>query len=372
MNAGLRPDLQPDLLGRVAAHGLAAVADPLDADHPVELGAAEFDRLFAQVERHRLLGLFAAAVTDGSIRLDPADVERVADTHEVWGAHVLRIERLLLDLDPLLRAAGIEYRLFKGAALARSVYADPAHRLYADLDLLVPGDRFDRAVRLLGTELGGVPALPELRPGFDREFGKDATVRVGRVEVDLHRTFVTGPIGLSVPLDDLFGDAGSVVIAGRRLPTLAPIDTFLQTCLNAAVGDFPVRYGSLRDVAGLVAASDPDPAAVAEVARRWRSVAVVKRAIDETWRCLGLTPCELSCWAAEVRPGRVDRLLMRSYLTPARSYTRPAASLAVIPGFRARVRYGRALVRPQRAYLTARGWTQFGHARRAFDRLRRR
>ena len=241
-----------------------------------------------------------------------------------------------------------------------------------DLDLLVPGHQLDRAVALLVDELNGVAALPELRPGFDREFGKEALVRVGPIEVDLHRTFVTGPIGLSLPLDELFEDARSVVIGGREIPTLAPITQFVQTCINAAVGDFPVRYLSLRDVAQIVAATNPDPAVVEDVARRWRCLAVVQRAVGETWSRLDLAPNELSRWAESAQPGPVDRLLMRSYLTSARSYTRPAASLVVIPGVRPRLRYLRAIVRPQREYLAARGWSQVGHARRAIDRLRKR
>ncbi|MBA3621797.1 MAG: hypothetical protein H0W51_05695 [Euzebyales bacterium] len=49
---------------------------------------------------------------------------------------------------------------------------------------------------------------PQLRPGFDRRFGKGAPLRRDEGwELDLHRTFVMGPFGLTVDLDGLFASS---------------------------------------------------------------------------------------------------------------------------------------------------------------------
>ena len=354
------------VLAGVAAHGLPGPHAPLD----MALDDAEVRDLVRRANRHRLLGLVVAAVADGALRVSESSYVSIAEAHESWSYHVLRAERLLLELGERFEQAAIDYRLFKGSALAHSVYDDPAQRLYADLDILVPSNEFDRASELVVSDIDGRRALPELRPGFDEEFGKETLVKVELVEVDLHRTFVTGPIGLSIALDELFADADSITIGSREVPTLAPVPLFVQVCVNAAVGDFPIRLLSLRDVAEVARVHDPDPRVVEAVARRWRCLSVVQRAVGETWTRLELGPTELSRWAASLRPGRFDELLMRSYLTPARSYTRPAASLAVIPGIRPRLRYLRAIVRPQRDYLAARGWTQTRHVQRALQRLR--
>ena len=356
------------LLAGVAAHGLPAAHASLD----VTLDDTEVHELLRQANRHRLLGLVVAAVTDGAIQVEETSFATIADAHESWSAHVLRAERLLLDLADRFDEAGIDYRLFKGSALAHSVYRDPGERMFADLDMLVPSHQFDRASELVVNEVHGRRVLPELRPGFDEEFGKETLVKVDAVEVDVHRTFVTGPIGLSIPLDELFVTGASISLGSRQLPTLAPVPLFIQVCVNAAVGDFPIRLLSLRDVAEVVRSHDPDPSEIEAVARRWRCVSVVKRAVGEAWAQLELEPTELSRWAHSLRPGRFDEFLMRSYLNPARSYTRPAASLAVISGIRPRLRYLRAIVAPQREYLAARGWTQARHARRAIERLRHR
>ncbi len=356
------------ILAGVAAHGLPGPHAALD----ITLDDDEVRALLLEATRHRLLGLVVSAVADGALRVGEASYAAIAEAHESWSAHVLRAERLLLDLVERLERAGIEYRLFKGSALAHSVYDDPAQRMFADLDILVPSHEFDRASELVVSDAHGERMLPELRPGFDEEFGKEALVKVDRVEVDLHRTFVTGPIGLSICLDELFVGGGSVTLASRQVPILAPVPLFVQVCVNAAVGDFPIRLLSLRDVAEVMRSHHPDAGEIEAVARRWRCLSVVQRAVGETWAQLELEPTELSRWAHSLQPGRFDQFLMRSYLTPARSYTRPAASLAVIPGIGPRLRYLRAIVAPQREYLAARGWTQARHARRAIERLRRR
>ena len=100
--------------------------------------------------------------------------------------------------DEALEKAGIAHRVLKGHAWAHTVYPDPSWRAFGDVDLLVGTDDSDRAVEVL--ESTGVRrTLPEVRPGFDRRFGKDATLlsASGR-EVDLHRLLVAGPYGLWV------------------------------------------------------------------------------------------------------------------------------------------------------------------------------
>ncbi|MCJ7436446.1 MAG: nucleotidyltransferase family protein, partial [Acidimicrobiia bacterium] len=240
------------------------------------------------------------------------------------------------------------------------------------IDLLVPSAGFERARQAILTDLDGVQPIPELRPGFDEEFGKEALLEVEGREVDLHRTFVTGPVGLTIPLDELFEERAALPLGGRSLPTLGPVASFLQACINAAVGDFPVRACSLRDVVQLSGVAEREADRVTATAERWGVGLVVKRAVDLAWPGLGLDDGPLSDWASGYRAGLRARLSLRSYLTPARSYTRPAASLLVIPGVRPRLRYVRSILFPQGAYLASRGWGLRSHARRAMSGFRRR
>lgn len=356
-----------ELLAAVATYGLAGSVG-LDGQ---QLPDDQLDELVRAAATHRLIGLLAAAVGDGALATTAAQFDVIADEHERWCGHVLQAECLLLALGAELARAGHTYRLFKGSALAHLVYDDPAYRPYADLDLMVPGEELDDIRELIVREFDGNEALPELRPGFDREFGKESLVRVGSIEVDLHRTFVTGGFGLTVPLRELFAGTDTVEIGSTNVPVLAPHPTVMQTAYNAALGDWPLRYASLRDFAGAIEHWQPPVADIARTARRWRATAVVARAVELTWSELGLASNELCEWAASVEAPLRERLLLRTYLTSARSYTRPAGSLLVIPGIRPRLRYAAAIVRPQPSYLEARSWSQRGHFARAWSRLRR-
>ena len=68
--------------------------------------------------------------------------------------------------------------------------------------------------------MGGQRDQPPARPGFDRRFGKSFTYLMpGGVEVDVHRTFVMGPFGLTIELDDLWrGGRPSRSLTGTSSP----------------------------------------------------------------------------------------------------------------------------------------------------------
>jgi hypothetical protein len=331
-----------------------------------------FERVVQIALNQRLLGVLAQAVTEGAFDVLPEQRERLAGHHTRWLAHSLGLERLLLEVVERFASAGIEVRVLKGAALAHLVYADPSWRVGADIDLLVPSDRFDDAVALAVQNLGGEQALPELRPGFDSEFGKESLVRVGPYELDLHRTFVTGPFGLTVDLDELFDDSTALQIGGREVMALGPVHQFLHACYNTALGDYPVRLCSVRDLLLCRELLDVDLDAVVAGARCWHGTAVVQRAAELVIEVAGPDVGRDFAELAALPVPRREAWLLRSYLTPARSYSRPLASLAVIKGVRPRLRYAHAIVAPSATYLRERGWSQRGHLRRALDRLRRR
>ncbi len=192
-----------------------------------------------------------------------------------WLGHALRVERLLLEATAALDRAGIESRVLKGVALAHTAYDDPADRVFGDADLLVPGREFTRAVHALEAAFGVERAQPEIRPGFDDRFGKEATLTVGGVELDLHRTFVEGALGLTIQLDDLFAPPYRFPLGITELEALPMPPRLLHACYAAALGDWPPRLISLRDVAQILLRERPHPADVLLMARSWRCEVVV-------------------------------------------------------------------------------------------------
>jgi hypothetical protein len=355
-------------LRAVAAYGLPGAprlpGEPLADDR--------FAALLLSCEPHRLLGFMGAAARCGDLQLRDGQRDRLEEFLQSWLANALRVEALLLGAVEVLDAAGIEHRVLKGVALAHTVYPDPAWRVFGDVDVLVPAAAFTCAAETLGRELGTRRDAPELRPGFDTRFAKEALLRTADgLELDLHRTFVEGALGLTVHLPDLFASGQTFDLGGRQLRTLPPPQQLLHAAYAAVLGDWPPRRSAQRDVAQIVLALDPPPVEVLELAGRWRASAVLARALTGTWEALTPGPAPpLVEWARSYRPGSLERLLLASHVGPARAYTRHAAALLVVPGLLGRLAYLRAIAWPQRAYLEARGFTRAGFSSRAVRRGR--
>lgn len=330
-----------------------------------------FESLISRAIEQRLLGALAQMTHEGALVLSDDQLCVLASHHTRWASHGLGLERLTLDVSERLASADLSTRVLKGVALAHIVYDDPSWRLAADLDLLIPAQSFDGAVSLATRDLGGEPALPELRPGFDREFGKEAMVQIGPYELDLHRTFVTGPFGLTIDLDELFDDATPFTLGGRTVHALGPTHMFVHACYNAALGDHPVRWCSIRDLLLCRDRLGVDLDEVVSTARRWRATGIVRRAAELVVEVAGADVAGEIVELTALEVSRRESWLLKSYLTPARSYSRPLAALAVIPGIRPRWRYARAVVAPSEEYLRSRGWSRGRHVRRAIGRLRR-
>jgi hypothetical protein len=355
------------LLAACAAYGL-----PSSRQLPSgPLSAEAFSTLLLHAEHHRLVGFVGAAVRDGALVLDAGQRAALEEKLEAWLAHALRVEALLLSTAEELERAELDYRVLKGVALANTVYEDPALRVFADVDVLVPSADFGNAAVVLDAALGTERALPELRQGFDARFGREALLRSETdLELDLHRTFVDGAYGLTVDLDDLFVVPRRFGLGGRDVTTLPPAQQLLSSCYSAALGDWPARLASQCDVVQLLEVDAPGTGDVLELAHRWRAEAVLARALCQAWAALEpLSTPPLVAWARDLRPGPVDRVLLASYRGPARGFTSQAAALLVVPGFTDRLAYLRAIATPQRTYLERRGLSPGGHWRRAFARL---
>ena len=111
-----------------------------------------------------------------------------------------------------------------------------------------------------------------------RQASKESLVRLGEFELDLHRTFVTGPFGLTIGLDELFTSGTEISIGTRPLLALSAEHQFLHACYNVALGDYPVRLCSVRDLLLCLQHLDVDLDQIVAIAARWNGTAVVQRA----------------------------------------------------------------------------------------------
>jgi len=95
---------------------------------------------------------------------------------------------------------------------------------------------------------------------------------------NLHRTFVTGPFGLTIGLDELFTSGTEISIGTRPLLALSAEHQFLHACYNVALGDYPVPLCSVRDLLLCLQHLDVDLDQIVAIAARWNGTAVVQRA----------------------------------------------------------------------------------------------
>lgn len=316
-------------------------------------------------------GLLAAAVAAGRWAVTKDQLEDVREAARGRAKVDLCLEMEHLHTVRALERAGLSCRVLKGQAWAHTFYPDPGWRGFGDVDLLVRGDDWYRVVEAL-QGAGARRILPELRPGFDRRFGKDATL-VARSgwEIDLHRTLVVGPYGLWVDEGDLFARPGSVAIGGATLATLNVEASFLHACYNAALADDPPRLIAIRDVCQVALVGRPDPNLVDEMAQRWRATGVITRALTLASQLFGQELWQLPVAAPFTARRRtvVERALMASYRGLGRGYTSQLATVVAIAGTKERLTYLRALARPDHSYLAARGLTPLSYLRTAASRV---
>ncbi len=367
--------MSDDLVRAVAAKGLHGSSLELPGQ---PLDASEWSKLVQKVRFHRLAGLLAAVVHDDDLPVTPEQREEARAAHATAMQLCLKLEADLLLVGSLLDGCGLSHRVLKGPAFAHLDYPDPALRAFADIDLLVRSEHYDGAVEAL-TGAGFERKFTEVRAGFDHRFGKGVSFKGpnGR-ELDLHRTFVMGPYGLTLDLDDVWAAVDRFEIAGRPFATLDADRRFLHACYHAALGNARTRLGPLRDVAGMLQRSDDgvDTDHVLALCARWQSTAVVARAVDLAWGAFALPDAPLARWAREFSPSDRDRRALRTYLDLDMGYAaRSYVALQAVPGVRGKASFAWALAFPARSYGTGRHrgrWRRWRAAARQIVALRRR
>jgi hypothetical protein len=229
-----------------------------------------------------------------------------AELHQRELAHVLR----------QLNDRQIKVVVFKGAALAHSVYPDPACRTMGDIDLWMAGDDIERArqaLREMGYESFGKPDRPPaLMALFQGEIGlQHRDSEYGLVE--LHWGVFPGEWLRRVAAIDVDSVRRRVVLArltGETAHMLAPEDAIIQSALHAAISHqmsmSPLR--ALVDIALLARHYPIDWSAIVQRARAWRVATAVWLVLSLAVDLAGLA--EAAEAARELQPSALRRWLI--------------------------------------------------------------
>ena len=314
---------------------------------------AEDAAMFASdVISQRLAGMALAAIGDGSLEAPSVVRDRLEHSHRQWMLQDLALERRLLAVTEALEEAGIPSVVVKGPAVAHTFYPDPSWRAFGDIDILIRGREWDRAMDLL-TGLGLRRKQPEPRSGFTRRFGKGATFESDDgFEADVHRTLAPGAFGLWLDPDELFERSVWFALGGMDLRRLDDTGAFFHACLHASLGmRVPMRM-PVRDVVQIAAEGKVDWAVIEDWATRWRMRPVFRHAMTLAASLFG-APWPVEARRALVGPtGRRERRAILAYTTDRRGRGGTArVGLSAITGVRAKAAYLRALVLPSREFL---------------------
>lgn len=339
-------DSYPAPLLAVAGHGLPGTTRPFPR---TPLADDAWAALLTTAKANRVLGQLRAAVDTGRLPVTDEQRRQARGAHRAVLMRVLSLEQHLVALHGVLD--GIDCRVLKGSAYAHLDYPEPALRSFIDLDLLFRPADIERTVAVLA-DAGFTRTLAEPRPGFDRRFDKGTTLRGNGFEIDLHRTFVLGPWGVRVNLDELWDSGEEFTVGGRTLTALSAPNRFLHACYHAALGDWPLRLGSLRDVAQLL----PDTLDVLDRARAWGVQAVVAAAVADSTRLLGLPVTSPSQdWAMAYVPTKREEHWLGLHTQADKTFAAQAiATLPQLPGIRDKAAYLRALILPDSGYTAGR------------------
>lgn len=348
----MRPTTE-DVLTSVAGHGIPGAMGRWP-DEPLD--ASGWSSLTSRVRAQRLSGLLVESIASGSLPTTPTQAEAAAEAHFHAACDSLRLESGLLGVVETLQAAGVQARVLKGSAVAHLDYPDPAQRLFGDIDLIVRSEQFDDAVAVL-SENGNHRRYPQPRAGFDRRFSKGTSFRTAdRLEIDLHRTFVMGPYGLRVDLDEVWRTESRFELAGRSLSALDNEVRFVHACFHAALGDVVPRLVPQRDVVQMLLSNRVDVARVRSIAQHWQAEPVVARAVAYAWQTLRIADVTaLSSWAHRYVPSDRAQRELAVYTDLNGSYAaKSLAAIRALPSVRDKAAFALCLTFPERAYVTGR------------------
>jgi Uncharacterised nucleotidyltransferase len=337
-------------LAAIAATGLLGTTLGLP---PVPLADEAWASLIEGVHRERLSGFLLAAIDNEPSMVTESQREAATELHLESMVTVVLLERSMLMAVEVLESAGVQPRVLKGSAVAHLDYAEAAMRPFIDVDLLIRPEQFDAAVTAL-VAAGYARNYPEPRPSFDRRFSKGVSFRgPDNCELDLHRTFVMGPYGLTLDLDQLWETSEDFTVAGRTLSALGSEARLLHACYHASLGDARPRLVPRRDIAEMVLFGRPDLDRLHGLARDSRAESVLAEAVRSAWKTLAIADTvALSAWAADYRTPPRDRRDIDVYLGPNNNYAaKSLAALRVLPNWRDRAAFLTALTLPQTSYL---------------------
>ena len=218
---------------------LACVVWAADASSASQVSAKaaainDWSRFAKSAHGHGMAPMVAAALGGAEITVP----EPLANAFQDNARRVLVLSSELVRITQLLQSGKISVLAMKGPILAHSIYRDPAHRAFQDLDLLVPRSQSDDALSVLERdgylETGG-QGIRDARRRM-RTWTCEISLRhpVRRTWIDLHWSPLPPHFPARIPFEDIRANSIAASINGIPIPTLALEDHLVYLAAHAA------------------------------------------------------------------------------------------------------------------------------------------
>jgi Uncharacterised nucleotidyltransferase len=222
----------------------------------------DWDDFLRVVRRQRVFGLVHDALRSAAIDCPTAVAGELASRMQRTARWNLTLAAETNRLQRMLAAANIPVLVLKGVALAQLAYGSLRLKHSRDIDLLVPPECVEAALRLVERDAYALvlPAqeLNEPQRAALVRYGREVELvhRGSKVRIELQWRLVDNPMllqGINV-----HSPTQSVCIGdGASVRTLAEEDLFAALCVHGAVHAW-ARLKWLADLNALIAANDAD------------------------------------------------------------------------------------------------------------------
>jgi len=168
------------------------------------------------------------------------ELERLSNARRLTAAHNLLKRHELERVLAALQERCIPALALKGAVLAFTAYPDPSCRPMADLDLLVPPSKREKALQVLQTlgceglesEFIDLPNHAPWRLHPNQEFVLPLRIPASRVSLEVHSQLECSEPFFPMTINGFWSRSIVVNLQGLRLETLCAEDSLFHLCLH--------------------------------------------------------------------------------------------------------------------------------------------
>ena len=324
-----------------------SAASPLD-----DIGWHE---LCQWAREQRVLGLLRLLCSEAPIT-DPQRQALTSAWH-VSAVSTMLVEASLPSVADALNAAEIDWRILKGVATSRMVYAEPGLRSFGDIDILVRPDDLQRTLVALGP-ITATGATPLHGPFRSQALQERQVTDLRGIELDIHRAVEGSLVTSRLPVETFFERPQELIVNGRTLLAPSTEVSFVHAVMHYSSAGR--RMSTIPDIARLIIGVDPEDAVLARMLGTRTTKFLFHWALSEAGNWTEL-PDDWKSYLAWRRPPMIAR---RPLAWVQAKPDRSSAINFLLGGNR--LRRAAETLWPTKEFLEYTGTNRWGHIRRLF------